>query len=80
MICEHGCVKYIDGCVYERIYNFFPEADLQRTIRVKRAWPKAISGWVADWEILPGCTADQAILGWVADWEMHGLGVWLAKA
>ncbi|TVU41208.1 hypothetical protein EJB05_14708 [Eragrostis curvula] len=35
--------------------NFFSGSSSRKNSEVKRAWPGAISGWVTDQEVVPGC-------------------------
>ena len=50
----HGFNR-IDRILISTSCNFFSGSRSRKNSKVKRAWPGAISGWVTDRELLPGC-------------------------
>jgi hypothetical protein len=44
----------IDIILIPSRYTFFSESPTAKNSGVKRAWPRAILGWVTDWEVSPG--------------------------
>jgi hypothetical protein len=44
----------IDRILIPPRYTFFSESAPAKNSEVKRAWPRAISGWMTDREVFPG--------------------------
>ena len=43
------------GYSYQQVTIFFSGSRSAKNSEVKRAWPGAISGWLTDREVFPGC-------------------------
>jgi hypothetical protein len=46
--------EYLNSFIQLSRYTFFSGSPPANNSRVKRAWPRAISGWVTDRKVFPG--------------------------
>jgi hypothetical protein len=56
--CNIPRLNRINSILIPPSYNFFSGSLTTKNSGVKRAWPRAISGWVTDREVFPGAQSE----------------------